>query len=114
VLGTTPGDIEENTAAPSGRGGTAQRASPGAASLARAPRAYVNGTQLDEPYLASNTVTLTSVWDFETTVPAGSVFVLGDDRWEPWDSRYFGPVPDATIIGRAWLILSPSFSLTAL
>jgi signal peptidase I len=75
---------------------------------------YVNGTQLDEPYLAPDTVTLTSVWDFETTVPAGSVFVLGDDRWESWDSRYFGSVPNANIIGRAWLILRPSLSLAAL
>jgi signal peptidase I len=75
---------------------------------------YVNGTQLDEPYLAPDTVTLTSVWDFETTVPAGSVFVLGDDRWESWDSRYFGSVPNANIIGRAWLTLRPSLSLAAL
>jgi signal peptidase I len=75
---------------------------------------YVNGTQLDEPYLAPDTVTLTSVWDFEATVPAGSVFVLGDDRWESWDSRYFGSVPNANIIGRAWLILRPSLSLAAL
>lgn len=75
---------------------------------------YVNGKQLDEPYLAPNTVTLTKVWDFEFTVPAGSVFVLGDDRWESWDSRYFGAVPDANIIGRAWLVLSPGFSFTTL
>ncbi len=32
---------------------------------------HVNGIQLDEPYLAPNTVTTTSVWDFEPTVPAG-------------------------------------------
>jgi signal peptidase I len=75
---------------------------------------FVNGQQLNEPYVAPNTVTLTKVWDFETTVPAGSVFVLGDDRWESWDSRYFGPVPDANIIGRAWLVLNPGFSFTAL
>ena len=75
---------------------------------------YVNGKQLDEPYLALNTVTLTKVWDFETTVPAGSVFVLGDDRWESWDSRAYGSVPRANIIGRAWVVLSPSFSLAAL
>ncbi len=74
----------------------------------------VNGVPLNEPYLAPNTVTLTSVWDFETVVPAGSVFVLGDDRWESLDSRAFGPVPRANIIGQAWLGLTPSFGIAAL
>jgi signal peptidase I len=75
---------------------------------------YVNGKQLNEPYLAPNTVTLTNVWDFETTVPAGSVFVLGDDRWESLDSRAYGAVPSGNIIGRAWVVLSPSFSIAGL
>ncbi len=75
---------------------------------------YVNGSQLDEPYLAPNTVTLTKVWDFETTVPVGSVFVLGDDRWESWDSRAYGAVPVGNIIGRAWLVLSPTLAIASL
>jgi signal peptidase I len=74
----------------------------------------VNGRQLDEPYLAPNTVTLTSGWDFETTVPAGSVFVMGDDRMESWDSRSYGSVPLGNIVGRAWLVLSPSLSIAGL
>ncbi len=75
---------------------------------------YVNGTKLDETYLAPNTLTTTNVDDFELTVPAGTVFVLGDDRTNSWDSRDYGPVPDSSIIGRAWLVVSPSFSLSVL
>jgi signal peptidase I len=67
---------------------------------------YVNGSQLDEPYLAPNTKTLTLTENYHVTVPAGTVYVLGDDRTESWDSRAFGPVPDSNIIGQAWISLS--------
>jgi signal peptidase I len=68
----------------------------------------VNGQKLDEPYLAPNTTTTTTVQDFELTVPSGTVFVLGDDRSNSYDSRYFGPVPEANIIGQAWFAFIPS------
>lgn len=32
-------------------------------------------------------------------------FLLGDNRADSWDSRRFGPVPAANIIGRMWLRL---------
>ncbi len=75
---------------------------------------YVNGVELNESYLAANTPTTTTVADFEATVPAGSVFVLGDDRANSWDSRFYGPVPESSIVGRAWVAVGPTLSLAML
>ena len=36
----------------------------------------------------------------EMTVPEGQYFVLGDNRDNSLDSRYFGLVPQASVVGR--------------
>lgn len=43
------------------------------------------------------------VWFGPVTVPAGSVFLLGDDRASSVDSREFGAVPRTEVTGRVLL-----------
>ncbi len=69
---------------------------------------YVNGTRLDEPYVFTDDDgepqdTRPIAGDTAWTVPDGSVFVLGDHRRASSDSRLFGPIEIAHILGRAWL-----------
>jgi signal peptidase I len=60
-------------------------------------RLYVNGRPLPEPYLEENAQYSMR----EKPVPAGSVFVLGDNRNHSIDSAVWGPLPLKNIIGRA-------------
>jgi signal peptidase I len=62
----------------------------------------VNGQAVVEPYL---TVTTNRGGDW--TVPAGQLFVMGDNRNNSSDSRSWGFVPLENIIGRAELIYLP-------
>jgi signal peptidase I len=58
----------------------------------------VNGQPRQESYVDYSTVD--STYFGPVAVPAGAVFALGDDRANSVDSRRFGPVPVADIVGR--------------
>jgi len=58
----------------------------------------IDGRRLEEPYLADDVVT----HDFgPVSVPAGHVFVMGDNRENSADSRVIGTIDVDTIVGRA-------------
>ena len=60
----------------------------------------VNGRRLEEPYLAPgiSETPVTQEWRLDQ----GTYLVLGDNRGQSTDSRAFGPVPLAALIGPAW------------
>lgn len=74
----------------------------------------VNGVAINEPYVKPGDPP--SSLPFDITVPAGRVWVMGDNRSDSSDSRYHpiggdgsqGSVPIADITGRAVLIVWPA------
>jgi signal peptidase I len=66
---------------------------------------YVNNRPMTEPYVQPGTGTFQL--DEAVTVPDGQVFVMGDNRQNSQDSRYFGPIPTDSIIGRAFVRMYP-------
>jgi signal peptidase I len=68
-------------------------------------KVYVDGRELDEPYLADGTVT--DGIDDPITIPDGHVWVMGDNRGDSQDSRVFGPIDTDTIVGRAFMVMWP-------
>jgi len=61
-------------------------------------RLVVNGHRRAEAYV--DLASVDSVYFGPEVVPAGSVFVMGDDRADSVDSRDFGPVPLDRVLGR--------------
>jgi signal peptidase I len=77
---------------------------PGETVEARDGKVYVDGKALNESYLPKGTVTTIAK---PITVPKGDILVLGDNRGVSQDGRYFGPIPESLIVGRAILRIWP-------
>ena len=69
---------------------------------------YVDGAALEEPYAREATWLAEGV-EFPLTVPAGCLFLMGDNRNDSHDSRAsdLGAVDTRYIIGRAVAVLVP-------
>jgi signal peptidase I len=59
-----------------------------------------NGERESESYMRPCGSTPTCNFPTPITIPAGKWFMMGDNRGESDDSRFWGPVPTAWIIGR--------------
>ncbi len=61
--------------------------------------AILNGTRENDPYIAPCGQDSSCNFPTPIRVPAGDYYLLGDNRGVSDDSRYWGPVPSAWIIG---------------
>jgi signal peptidase I len=64
---------------------------------------YVDGRPLPEPYLSAGHSRARDSLELKARhIPAGSYFVMGDNRDQSRDSRDYGPIPRSRILGRQW------------
>lgn len=77
---------------------------------------YINGVQVDEPYLnpeQTSQVEPSARCGSHTdmapvVVPEEMVFVMGDNRVQSFDSRDFGPIATDKVRGRAFVVIWPA------
>ncbi len=74
-------------------------------------RILIDGHLLDEPYLPAGTQTLAKTKGETITVEEGDVLVLGDNRENSKDGRFFGPISQKLIVGRAFVLYFPMKNL---
>ena len=76
---------------------------PGETVEVRDGHTYIDGELIDEPWVrffGGRDAT-------PTPIPKDHIFILGDNRPVSRDSRDIGPVPIASVIGRAWFVYWP-------
>jgi signal peptidase I len=77
---------------------------PGDVVEGRGGQVYVNGKPLKETYLANGVTTS----DFAAqTIASDQIWVMGDNRGNSEDSRYFGPIKKHLVVGRAFVRVWP-------
>lgn len=69
-------------------------------------KVYLNGEELDEPYLREGITTQGGNYN-DIIVPEGYIFVMGDNRPHSTDSRSFGCVPVEKVESKVWIRFWP-------
>ena len=77
---------------------------PGETVEGRDGHVYVDGRQLEEPYLPDGVSTDQFA---PQEIPARTYWMMGDNRSHSYDSRYWGPLPESRIVGRAFVRIWP-------
>ena len=77
---------------------------PGDTVEGREGKVYINGRELQEPYLPKGVDTKPFA---PVTVPNGQLWVMGDNRNNSGDSRAFGPIKKSKVVGRAFVRVWP-------
>jgi signal peptidase I len=101
---------------------------PGETLSTQGGRVFINGRPLEEPYLENGTSTCAlnggapcgeidwlkvegcgapADGQSACVIPRNSVFVMGDNRAESKDSRFFGPIEESSIVGRVFIRIWP-------
>jgi signal peptidase I len=66
-----------------------------------------NGVQEKDPYIVPCTNGGSCTFRRTITIPKGDYYMMGDNRPDSEDSRFWGPVPKAWIIGKAFFTYWP-------
>ncbi|WP_336885154.1 signal peptidase I [Caldalkalibacillus salinus] len=82
---------------------------PGDTVEVRDDQLYINGEPIEERYLEDKLLQTSGILthDFQTTVPEGHIFVMGDNRQNSRDSRSIGAIPIDDVVGRADVVFWP-------
>jgi signal peptidase I len=97
---------------------------PGETISSRNGQVYINGKLLAEPWLPPGPSSYTGALPGDPNeqfnlpgpvkIPSGEYYVMGDNRTDSEDSRFFGPIQKSLIVGRAVAVIWPVHNMKGL